>query len=117
MHGDVASIDPVWTTANMASYHGGLVYDTLFRHRLRVSPQPQMVQTVALSDDRRTYTMTLREGLRFSDGSPVTARDCVASIRRWAARDGGGQHMFRRVTDTPVVDERTFRIVLREPIR
>jgi peptide/nickel transport system substrate-binding protein len=53
--------------------------------------------------------------LKFSDGAPVTAADCVASVRRWAVRDGAGQHMFRRVKDTPVVDDRTFRIVLAEP--
>lgn len=115
MHGDVASLDPIWTTANMASYHGGLIYDTLFGIDSNYRPQPQMVGQYNLSDDRLTHTFVLRDGLRFSDGTPVTARDCIASVRRWAARDGAGQHLFRRVTDTPVVDERTFRIVLREP--
>jgi peptide/nickel transport system substrate-binding protein len=115
MHGDVASIDPIWTTANMASYHGGLVYDTLLGVDSQNRPQPQMAQSFGVSEDRLTWSFTLREGLRFTDGAPVTARDCVASIRRWAARDGGGQHMMRRVTDTPIIDDRTFRIVLREP--
>jgi peptide/nickel transport system substrate-binding protein len=115
MHGDLAAFDPIWTTANMASYHGGLIYDTLFGIDSQYRAQPQMVQSFNLSDDKKTYTFVLRDGLRFSSGEAVTAKDCVASIRRWAARDGGGQHMFRRVTDTPVVDEKTFRIVLREP--
>jgi peptide/nickel transport system substrate-binding protein len=115
MHADLASIDPIWTTANMASYHGGLVYDTLFGIDADFRPQPQMVGRHGVSEDRRTWTFELRDGLRFSDGSPVTARDCVASVRRWAARDGAGQHLWRRVTDTPVVDDKTFRIVLREP--
>jgi peptide/nickel transport system substrate-binding protein len=115
MHGDLASFDPVWTTANMASYHGGLIYDTLFGIDDQYRPQPQMVGKHGLSDDRKTYTFELRDGLKFSSGENVTAKDCVASIRRWAARDGGGQHMFRRVEDTPVVDEKTFRIVLKEP--
>jgi peptide/nickel transport system substrate-binding protein len=115
MHGDLASFDPIWTTANMASYHGGLIYDTLFGIDSENRPQPQMVQSVNISDDRKTYTFVLRDGLRFSSGEAVTSKDCVASIRRWAARDGGGQHLFRRVTDTPVVDDKTFRIVLREP--
>jgi len=115
IHGDIGSFDPIWTTANVTSYHGGLVYDMLFALDARGAIQPQMAQGHTLSEDRRTYTITLREGLRFSTGEPVTARDCVASIRRWAARDGAGQHLFQRVTDTPVVDDRTFRIVLREP--
>ena len=78
-------------------------------------PRPQMLSRVAVSEDRKTYRFELREGLAFSDGSPVTAADCVASVRRWAARDGGGQHLFLRVLDTPVRDEGTFEIVLREP--
>ncbi len=115
MHADLASLDPIWTTANMASYHGGLIYDTLFGIDSDFRPQPQMVGQFAISDDRRTYTFVLRDGLRFSTGEPVTARDCIASVRRWAARDGAGQHLWRRVADTPVVDDKTFRIVLREP--
>lgn len=115
IHGDIGSLDPIWTTANVTSYHGGMIYDTLFGVDEQQRPQPQMVERVDISDDRRTYTFRLRDGLRFSDGDAVTARDCVASVRRWAARDGAGQHLFARVTDTPVVDDRTFRIVLREP--
>ncbi len=115
IHGDIGSFDPIWTTANVTSYHGGMVYDTLFSSDAELRPQPQMVGRHSLSDNRLTYTFELRDGLRFHDGSAVTARDCVASVRRWAARDGAGQHLFARVADTPVVDDKTFRIVLREP--
>lgn len=115
MHGDLGSFDPIWTTANITSYHGGLIYDTLFSLDAEFNPQPQMVGNYSLSDDKKTWTFELRDGLAFSDGSPVTARDCVASVRRWAARDGGAQHLFKRVTDTPVKDDRTFSIVLSEP--
>jgi peptide/nickel transport system substrate-binding protein len=115
MHGDLASFDPIWTTANMASYHGALIYDTLFGIDSNYVARPQMVQSFNLSDDRKTYTFVLRDGLRFSSGEAVTSKDCIASIRRWAARDGGGQHMMRRVADMVAVDDKTFRILLREP--
>ncbi|MBN9064764.1 MAG: ABC transporter substrate-binding protein [Rhizobiales bacterium] len=115
MHGDLRVFDPIWTTANITSYHAHMVYDTLFGVDDQYRPQPQMVGKHGLSDDRKTYTFELRDGLKFSDGTSVTARDCVASIRRWAARDGAAQHMFMRVADTPVKDDRTFQIVLKEP--
>jgi peptide/nickel transport system substrate-binding protein len=115
LHGDLRALDPIWTTANVTNYHGGMIYDTLFGYDENYRPQPQMVGNWNVSDDGKTYTFELRDGLTFSTGEPVTARDCVASIRRWAARDGAAQHMFQRVTDTPVVDEKTFRIVLSEP--
>ena len=56
--------------------------------------RPQMVDTVTLSADRLTYTMRLRDGLLWHDGQPVTAGDCVASIKRWAAKDALAQKLF-----------------------
>lgn len=115
LHADLRVFDPIWTTANITSYHGSMIYDTLFGLDSDFRPQPQMVSRWTASDDRRTWTFELRDGLQFHDGTPVTPADCIASLRRWGARDSFGQHMFARVTDTPVVDDKTFRIVLREP--
>jgi peptide/nickel transport system substrate-binding protein len=115
MHSDLRVFDPIWTTANITAYHGAMIYDTLFAVDENFAPQPQMVSKWGVSDDKKTYTFELRDGLAFSDGTPVASADCVASIRRWAARDGFGQHLFRRVADTPVVDDKTFRIILSEP--
>src|SRR5260370_11653079 len=42
-HGDIPTYDPIWTTANMSAYHGGMVYDTLFGIDDKQQPQPQMV--------------------------------------------------------------------------
>lgn len=115
VHGDIGSFDPIWTTANVTSYHGGLIYDMLFAYDSEFRPQPQMVGEYSLSEDQLTWTFTLRDGLAFSTGEPVTSEDCVASIRRWAVRDGAGQHMFARVDDLPIVDDKTFQIKLTEP--
>ncbi|MGL5736193.1 MAG: ABC transporter substrate-binding protein [Beijerinckiaceae bacterium] len=115
MHGDLRVFDPIWTTANITSYHAAMVYDTLFGTNDKYEPQPQMISKWSLSDDRKTYTFELRDGLKFSDGTPVTAKDCVASIRRWMARDGGGMHMALRLADTPVKDDKTFQCVMKEP--
>ena len=115
MHADLRVLDPIWTTANISAYHGAMIYDTLFGLDASFKPQPQMVGKWGVSDDKLTYTFELRDGLKFSDGAPVTAADCVASVRRWAARAAAGQTMMQRVKDTPVVDDKTFRIVLSEP--
>ncbi len=115
MHADLRVLDPIWTTANISAYHGAMIYDTLFGLDANFEPQPQMVSKWGVSDDKLTYTFELRDGLKFSDGAAVTATDCVASVRRWAARAAAGQSMMQRVKDTPVVDDKTFRIVLSEP--
>src|SRR3546814_6997201 len=56
-------------------------------------PQPQMVDTWTVSDDEKTWSFKLRDGLKFHDGAPVTAEDCVASLKRWGQRDGMGQQL------------------------
>jgi peptide/nickel transport system substrate-binding protein len=114
MHGDVPTFDPIWTTANMAAYHGGFVYDTLFGIDANFNPQPQMVGRHGVSDDKLTYTFELRDGLRWSDGTAVTADDCVASLRRWGARDGAGQIMLQKAADLSAKDEKTIVLRLKE---
>ena len=83
-HADLKNIDPIWTTALITLNHGYMVYDTLFALDADLKPQPQMVDTWEVSDDNLTYTFTLRDGLTFHDGSPVTTADVIASLERWA---------------------------------
>jgi peptide/nickel transport system substrate-binding protein len=108
-------LDPIWTTAPSTRDHGYMIYDTLFAIDASGQIRPQMVERYDLSADRLTYTITLRGGLLWHDGNVVTAGDCVASIKRWAARDSMGQKLMTFVKDMPIVDARTFRIVLNAP--
>ncbi len=114
-HADLKVIDPIWTTAYIARDHGYMIYDTLFATDANNQIQPQMVERYTLSPDQLTYTLTLRDGLLWHDGKPVTAEDCVASIKRWAAKDAMGQKLMSFVREMPIVDARTFRIVLSTP--
>ena len=100
MHSDIKALDPVWSGAYIVRNHGYLVYDTLFALDEKFQPKPQMVESWQASDDRKTWTFTLREGLEWHDGKPVTADDCIASIRRWGARDPMGQKMMPFVEDS-----------------
>ncbi len=58
------------------------------------------------------WRFRLREGLKFHDGEPVRGRDCIASIRRWAQRDGLGQVLMARVAEMTAPDDRSFTIRL-----
>jgi len=113
-HADLKNIDPIWTTAYISRNHGYMVWDTLFALNEKLEPQPQMVDSWKVSSNGLTYTFTLREGLRWSDGKPVTAEDCVASIQRWGKRDGMGQKLMDVVKGLHVVNARTFRMELKE---
>jgi len=86
-HSDLKIVDPIWTTALISVNHGYMVYDTLFALDGKLNPQPQMVERHQMSADTLTWTFTLRDGLEWHDGTPVTAEDCIASLKRWGARD------------------------------
>src|SRR5690242_11095278 len=115
MHSDLKILDPIWTTAYIVRNHGYLVWDTLFAMDEKFEVKPQMVDTWKVSDDKLTWTFTLREGLEWHDGKPVTAEDCVASIKRWGAKDSMGQKLMGVTQDLKVVDAKTFQLVLKEP--
>ncbi len=91
MHSDLRVLDPILTTAYMSRNHGYMIFDTLYALDADLVPQPQMVDSHTVSDDGLVYTFTLREGLMFHDGAPVTGEDVAASIARWGTRDGMGQ--------------------------
>jgi peptide/nickel transport system substrate-binding protein len=111
---DLKNTDPVWTTAAITQNHGYMVYDTLFALNGALEPQPQMVGEYEVSDDGLTYTFTLRDGLKFHDGSPVEAKDAVASIKRWSAKRPDGGAMMQRTESLEAADERTFVLKLKE---
>ena len=90
-HSALRVLDPIMTTAYMSRNHGYMIFDTLYALDSDLVPQPQMVASHTVSDDGLVYTFTLRDGLAFHDGAPVTGEDVAASIARWGERDGMGQ--------------------------
>ena len=112
---NLTSIDPIWTTANITRNHGFLVYDTLFGLDAEFRAQPQMAEGAQMEEDGRLVTITLRPGLRFHDGEPVRAADCVSSIRRWMKRNPTGQKLETVTESLEAVDDRRLRFRLSRP--
>ena len=115
MQADVRIMDPHVSTVYITRNFAYMVWDTLFAMDSQGNIRPQMVDTHTVSDDRMTWTFTLREGLKFHDGQPVTSADVIASLRRWGPGDGLGRHLIAATASMDVVDARTFRIVLNRP--
>src|SRR6185503_16120244 len=113
-HSNLNILDPIWTTQYMARNHGYMVYDTLFGTDEKSRVQPQMVEKWTVSPDQRLWSFTLRDGLAFHDGQPVTGEDVVASLQRWGKRDAMGQKLMTFVERMDSPSPSTFRIFLRE---
>jgi peptide/nickel transport system substrate-binding protein len=114
MHSDLRVIDPLFTTAYITRDHGYMVYDTLLATDSSFKIQPQMAD-VKVSDDKLTYTFTLRDGLKWHDGAPVTAEDCVASLKRWGRVDNMGQKLMDFTASIEPIDAKSFALKLKEP--
>ncbi|WP_426958635.1 ABC transporter substrate-binding protein [Muricoccus radiodurans] len=112
---NLTALDPIWTTASISQTHGYTVFDTLFGVDDAGRVQPQMAEGHSVSDDGRTWTIRLRDGLRWHDGERVLARDCAASLERWAKRDVFGGSLLPLVESWGAPDDRTIRIALRSP--
>jgi peptide/nickel transport system substrate-binding protein len=115
MRNDLRVLDPLWTTAYASRNHGYMIFDTLFALDSTFKPLPQMVGDYSLSPDKRLWRFALRPGLKFHDGQPVRGADCVASLRRWMARDSLGQALAKVIDEMTGADDKDFTIRLTEP--
>jgi peptide/nickel transport system substrate-binding protein len=112
---DLTILDPIVTTVYTARNHGYMVFDTLFGMDSAYQIQPQMLDGYVVEDDGKRWKLRLRDGLLWHDGEKVTARDCVASIRRWAPRDGIGALLMARTDELSATDDRTIQFRLKKP--
>src|ERR1700687_798300 len=113
MHADLRT-PGMMTTAYIVRDFGYMVFDTLVATDANFKIQPQMAEW-KVSDDKLTYTFTLRDGLKWHDGPPVTAEDCVASLKRWGKNDGMGQKLMDFTASIEATDAKTIALKLKEP--
>ena len=112
---DLAVLDPVQSTSVVTMQHACMVFDTLYGVDWQGQTRPQMVDGHVLEDDGRTWRMTLRDGLRFHDGTPVLARDAAASVRRWGAKDAFGLGVTAAMDALETPDDRTLVFRMKRP--
>ncbi|MBO1078247.1 ABC transporter substrate-binding protein [Roseomonas haemaphysalidis] len=113
---DVAVTDPLFTTAWISTIHGTMVWESLFAWDSQLQARPQMAREWSTSADGLTWRFTLRDGLKFHDGSPVTTEDVIASLRRWMGIDAMARKVAAVTTAMTVVDAKTFEWRLSAPV-
>jgi peptide/nickel transport system substrate-binding protein len=111
----LSSIDPVWNAAMVTRNLGLMVYESLYGRDAALNPHPQMVAADQVEDAGHRWTMRLRDNLWWHDGTPVLARDCIASLRRWMKRDPAGATLETRIDALEAPDDRTIVFRLNQP--
>jgi peptide/nickel transport system substrate-binding protein len=114
-HADLASLDPVWTTADITRNFSLAVYDTLYGYNADFEVQPQMVEGHVVANDGKQWDLTLRDGLAFHDGTAVLARDCVATIQRCGKRYPFVETLMSHTDELTAVSDKVIRFRLKKP--
>ena len=112
---DLAFLDPHWTTAYVTRNHSYMVFDTLFGQDGDFKYSHQMLAGHVVENDGKTWKLTLRDGLLWHDGERVLARDCAASIKRWAKRDAIGDALMKATDEVLATDDKTIEFRLNKP--
>lgn len=114
-HADLKTLDPLFNTAYITRNHGYMVFDTLFAQDSHGQPKPQMIESWTASPDGKAWTFKLRPGLKFNDGTPATAEDCIASLQRWAKKDTLGQALMAAGAELAATGPDSFSLTLKQP--
>lgn len=109
------TLDPIAGPSFVTRNFAYMVFNTLIAMDSKGQFRPQMLEGWTVSDDAMTYTFTLRPGLKFSDGAPVTSEDCIASIKRWGGRDALGRRLMGATKEMRAVDAKIFVLELSRP--
>ena len=113
--GNLNHPDPLVTIAPAARNAGHMIWDQLYGQTITGAPRPQMVAGHEVAADGRTWRFTLRDGLRFHDGVPVRAADCLASFMRWGKRRSIGQKLLAELDNGRIIDDQRFELTTKRP--
>ena len=116
--GSISTLDPVFTQFATNNAVAQNFYDRMFGWDRDYNPSPQMVESWDISSSNRTYTFTLRDGLKFHDGTDVKAEDVAASLERWLPSTFPYATMLVNFSSTPfttVISDKTLSINLDDP--
>ena len=97
---DLSQKDPINSGIIPDGMHGDMVLTRLFNYDADVIPQPELVDKFSVSSDGLTYNFTLRDGIKFSDGRPVTSEEAVLSMKRFLS----GRNALAKLLNADVVD-------------
>jgi len=113
--GEPPSLDLHWTTAAITDIIANHIYEGLYTLDENRRPIPMLAEGMpAVSPDGLTYTIKLRQGVRFHNGKEMSSEDVVASLARWAKQAPNGKTLFAQVADLRAPDRFTVELRLKD---
>ncbi|MCH1624181.1 ABC transporter substrate-binding protein [Ferdinandcohnia quinoae] len=88
------TLDSAMTVSQVALDIAGNVYETLYTLNKDYEPTPMLAESVDISEDGKTYSFKLREGITFHNGKEMTSEDVVASMNRWLEKSSRAKSLL-----------------------
>ena len=128
---DIGVLDPALGPDSNSAIAVGMIYTGLVKFDKNLNVMPDQA-TWVISPDNKVYTFNLRQGITFSDGTPVTAQSYVYTLTRAllpdvkspiasfflgpiAGSDGVSNGKTRTLTGVKAIDKNTLQITLKQP--
>lgn len=114
--GEPPTLDPMASTADLVGIVSQNIFETLFTFGADWKVVPLLAEAMPeISDEGRVYTIKLRQGVTFHDGSAMDSADVLASLQRWQKVASRGQQAAANIASIEAPDAQTIRITLKEP--
>lgn len=114
--GELPALDPGWTTATITEITMQHVFEPLFTNNGSFRPVPHLAERFEVSPDATRFVFYLRREVLFHNGREMTARDVVASLKRWGQVSSRGRTVFSRVDRLEETDRYTVTLTFKEPL-
>lgn len=115
---DFTTMDPMDTSDTLSGGVQRLMLDGLFGFGTDMTPIPMLATGYEANEEATEYTITLREGVSFTDGTPWDADACIANVEKWADKELGLKRttfLCNRLDHVEKIDDYTVKIYLVEP--
>ncbi|TCP82079.1 peptide/nickel transport system substrate-binding protein [Rhizobium sp. PP-CC-2G-626] len=114
--GEPPTLDPMASTADLVGIVSQHMFETLYTFDKAWKPTPLLAESLPeISADGKTYTIRLRSGITFHDGSDMASDDVVASLERWVKVASRGKQAAAFLDKITATDPLTVTITLKQP--
>jgi len=114
--GEPPTLDAMVSTADLVGMISQHIFETLYTFDADWKPMPLLAAALPqISEDGKIYTITLREDVKFHDGSSMSSADVVASLKRWTELASRGKQTATMIEKIEALDAKTVQISLSAP--
>jgi peptide/nickel transport system substrate-binding protein len=117
LHGPDDQMDPIVFTSSIDYTRGHATYNGLLQILDNMTLHPELAEEWSSNSDATEFTFKIRKGVRFHDGSPLSADDVIWSMNRHLGEDSVSviKAFFASVSEWKKVDSHTVKAILSSP--